>query len=71
MLPLPFNLYGEVLFAEYQQAANRLGLPKEVPTPIVQAVKHHVATTPQSKITLRSCMLTLDFAIAKYCTKTF
>ena len=71
MLPLPFNLYGEVLFAEYQRAANRLGLPKEVPTPIVQAVKHHVATTSQSKITLGSCMLTLDFAIAKYCTKTF
>lgn len=31
MPPLPFNLYGEVLFAEYQRAAKRLGLPKEVP----------------------------------------
>lgn len=69
--PLPFDLYSEVLFAEYQQAAKRLGLPKEVPDSIVQAVKHHVATTPQTKITLRSCMLALDFAIALYSTKTF
>ena len=71
MLPLPFNLYGEVLFAEYQRAANRLGLPKEVPDQIVQAVKNHVAIMPQSKLTLTSCLFALDIAIAEYSTKTF
>ncbi len=71
MPPLPFNLYGEVLFAEYQRAAKRLGLPKEVPDQIVRAMKHHVAIIPQSKLTLRSCMFALDLAIAVYSTKTF
>lgn len=66
-----FNLYGKFLFDRYQRQAKRLGLPKEVPDQIVQAVKNHVAIMPQSKLTLTSCLLALDVAIAQYNTKTF
>lgn len=69
--PLPLDLDGKVLFAKYQREAKRLGLPKDVPDQIVQAIKNHVAIIPQSKLTLRSCMLALDVAIAVYSTKTF
>lgn len=69
--PLPLDLYGKVLFAKYQREAKRLGLPKDVPDQIVQAIKNHVAIIPQSKLTLKSCLLALDVAIAAYSTKTF
>lgn len=68
---LHFNLYGKFLFDRYQREAKRLGLPKEVPDQIVQAVKDHVAIMPQSKLTLTSCLFALDIAIAIYSTKTF